>query len=96
MMHVSLQPTSSQSSALLCLQVNIKTRAKFMWICTFFCALEIAGFGCRISVMKQPGYAGYVSMQGENTVQSLVMHSFLVSVCKPAPEYCLCTSVNAE
>ena len=65
MIHILLQHASSQSSALLCLQVNIKTRAKFMWICTFFCALEISGFGCRISVFKNPSYAGYVSMQGE-------------------------------
>ena len=65
MMHALLLHACSQSSALLCLQVNIKTRAKFMWICTFFCALEISGFGCRISVIKEPSYAGYVSMQGE-------------------------------
>eukprot|EP00891_Asterochloris_glomerata_P000262 jgi/Astpho2/262/Aster-02155 len=44
--------------------VNIITRTKFMWICTFFCMLEISGFGCRISVIKKPSYPGYVSMQG--------------------------------
>lgn len=56
---------SSQTSTLLRLQVNIITRTKFMWICTFFCMLEISGFGCRISVIKKPSYPGYVSMQGE-------------------------------
>ena len=75
----------SQTSDLLCLQVNIKTRTKFMWICTFFCMLEISGFGCRISVIKKPGYAGYVSMQGDSTSsRALLMHSPLKSVCTPA------------
>ena len=31
-----------------------------------------------------------------DTTKNLFMHSSLASVCKPAPECCLCTSVNPD
>ena len=66
---------------LACVQINMRTGYRVMWICSLFCLMEVAGFSCRLVMLRTASFPVYTSMQGDALSQHITYLTVLSAVC---------------